>query len=86
MTYPEVGVGGGGGVPLTATYLATYGEYIPLRILFAQGDGPFGFNVVVTAPDGTVILDEYSSESEYLVQYACQEGLAPAYAPFGQET
>lgn len=86
MTYPELGAGSGGGGSIIGTYTATSGEYIPIRILFSQGDGPFGFNVQVTAPDGTVVLSASSSTSDYLVQYSCDGTTAPTYAPYGSET
>ncbi|KAI0149121.1 GLEYA domain-containing protein [Pestalotiopsis sp. NC0098] len=86
VTYPELGAGSGGGGSIIGTYTATAGEYIPIRILFSQGDGPFGFNVQVTAPDGTVVLSASSSTSDYLVQYSCDGTTAPAYAPYGSET
>ncbi|KAF3025091.1 hypothetical protein G7054_g13166 [Neopestalotiopsis clavispora] len=69
----------------TATYTATAGEYIPLRIIFSQGDGPFAFDIEVTAPDGTVILSADSTTSNYLVQYSCDGTTAPAYAAYGSE-
>ncbi|KAH8807920.1 GLEYA domain-containing protein [Xylogone sp. PMI_703] len=85
ITYPELGAGGGGGGSVSASYTAVAGEYIPLRILFAQGDGPFGFNIEITAPDGSIILSASSSTSEYLVQFSCDGTTAPPYAPFGAE-
>lgn len=85
VTYPELGAGAGSGGSISASYVAVAGEYIPLRILFSQGDGPFGFNIAVTAPDGSVVLSAGSTTSEFLVQYSCDGTTAPPYAPFGQE-
>ncbi|KAI0133894.1 GLEYA domain-containing protein [Xylariales sp. AK1849] len=86
VTYPEVGDGTGAGGTITGTYSAIAGQYIPLRILFSQGDGPFGFGVQVTAPDGTVVLDASSGSSDLLVQQSCDGTTAPAYAAYGSET
>jgi hypothetical protein len=83
VTYPELGSGTGG---IVGTYAATAGQYIPLRILFSQGDGPFAFGVQITAPDGTVVLSASSSSSDYLVQNSCDGTTAPAYAAFGSES
>lgn len=85
VTYTELGAGTGGGGKITGSYAASKGQYIPLRVLFAQGDGPYGFNIQVTAPDGTVVLDANSATSEFLVQYSCDGTSAPAYPAFGQE-
>jgi hypothetical protein len=72
-----------GGKP--ANYAANAGDYIPLRIMFSQGSGPFEFDVKVTAPDGTVILSDSSAASEYLV-WKSYDGTAPPYPAFGSET
>ncbi|KAH6653178.1 GLEYA domain-containing protein [Truncatella angustata] len=85
VTYPEIGAGSGNGGSIVGTYATTAGTYIPLRILFSQGDGPFGFNVKVTAPDGTVVLSASSSTSDYLVTHSCDGTSAPAYASYGAE-
>lgn len=84
VTYTKLGNLPGG--TISGTYAAIAGEYIPMRIVFAQGGGPFGFVATVTAPDGTVILDGGSSTNRFLVQYSCDGAMAaPPYAPFGQE-
>jgi hypothetical protein len=85
VTYPELGAGGGGGGTITGSYAATKGQYVPLRVLFSQGDGPYGFGIQITAPDGTVVLDANSATSDFLVQYSCDGTSAPAYPPFRQE-
>lgn len=85
VTYPEIGSGSGNGGSIVATYAATAGDYIPLRILFSQGDGAFGFNVGISAPDGTVVLSASSSTSDYLIRNSCDGTSAPAYAPYGSE-
>ncbi|KUI66791.1 hypothetical protein VM1G_02265 [Cytospora mali] len=86
VTYPELGAGTGGGGTITGTYVATAGEYIPLRIVFSQGDGPFGFGIDITAPDGTVVLSADTTTSDFLVTESCDGVSAPAYAPYGAES
>ena len=81
-TYVDLG-GTNGAV---ATLPVTAGQYVPYRMVFGQGGGPFGFNVQVTAPDGTVVLSASSSSNQYSVQYSCDGTLGPQHVPFGQET
>jgi len=83
VTFQELGGGGGAG---TATYTASAGQYIPLRIVFAQGTGPFNYALQVTAPDGTVVLNGNSATNKFLVQHSCDGTSAPAYPHFGHET
>jgi hypothetical protein len=73
------------GGTLSRTYAAVAGEYIPMRIVFAQGGGPFGFNIAVTAPDGSVVLSAGSATNKFLVQNSCDGTSAPPFAPLGQE-
>lgn len=83
VTYPQLNAVGG---TITGTYVATAGEYIPLRIIFSQGDGPFGFGVKITAPDGTVVLSSDTTTSNFLVTESCDKTSAPAYVAYGSET
>jgi hypothetical protein len=62
------------------------GEYVPLRILFAQAQGGMSFYFSITAPDGTVVLDSNTQDSPYLVQYSCDGVTGPAFPAFGAET
>jgi hypothetical protein len=43
------------------------------------------FQLSVTAPDETVILDSDTPNSPYLVQYSCDGTTAPPYPAFSQE-
>ena len=61
------------------------GEYYALRVMFGQAQGGAVSATSITAPEGTVILDPYSSPSPYLVQYCCDGVLASDYAAFGSE-
>ena len=69
----------------TATYTLKAGEYLPYRIFFGQMGGPVKFSFSIKAPDGTVILDSNTAESEFIVQYSCDGVTAPAFPAFGQE-
>jgi hypothetical protein len=70
---------------VTATYTATKGEYIPFRVVFSNAQLDYAFYLSVVAPDGTTVLDADSTTSDYLVQYACKDNLAPEYPPYGSE-
>lgn len=62
----------------TITYSLTAGEYLPIRIVFAQAQGAAEFGLSITAPNGS---------SPQFVQCSCDGRTAPAYAePFGAET
>ncbi|KAI1105830.1 GLEYA domain-containing protein [Jackrogersella minutella] len=69
----------------SATVDLVAGDYVPIRYVFAQADGGSGFQLTVTAPDGTVFLDSTTTTSPYLVQYLCGDN-ARMYPDFGQET
>ncbi|TIA26524.1 hypothetical protein D6C81_00676 [Aureobasidium pullulans] len=68
----------------STSYTLEAGDYLPFRIFFGQQGGPVRFAFSITAPDGTVILDNNTSESDFVVQYSCDGTSAPAFAPFGQ--
>ena len=79
----DVSIGPGQG---SFTYSLTAGQYLPVRIMFAQGQLAAVFKMSITAPDGTVFLDSSTNGSPYLVQYSCDGTSAPPYAqPFGAE-
>jgi hypothetical protein len=61
------GVGPGSG---STTIDLTEGEYLPIRIMFAQGQGNAVFQLSVAAPDGTVFLNSNTENSPYIVQYS----------------
>lgn len=61
------------------------GQYLPIRVLFGQGQGSAVFQLSVAAPDGTVFLDSSTENSPYIVQYSCDGTTAPAYSPWGSE-
>lgn len=75
---------GTGSASITRSYL-TSGDYIPLRVVFGNGQGGTGLGLTVTDPNGLVIVDSSQQSSAYLFQRGC-EGLPPGYAqPFGAE-
>ncbi|KAI5272739.1 hypothetical protein E4T47_04101 [Aureobasidium subglaciale] len=69
----------------TASYTLKAGDYLPFRIFFGQQGGPVKFAFSITAPDGTVILDSNTAESDFIVQHSCDGTTAPAFPPFGQD-
>ncbi|CAK7198605.1 hypothetical protein SEUCBS139899_001269 [Sporothrix eucalyptigena] len=62
------------------------GEYMPIRIMYAQAQGAAVFQVSITAPDGTVFLSSSTENSPYLVQYSCDLVSAPQFPAWGSET
>jgi hypothetical protein len=69
----------------SAQYTLKAGEYLPFRIFFGQQGGPVKFAFSITNPDGETILDSNTAESDFIVQYSCDETTAPRFPPFGQE-
>jgi hypothetical protein len=69
----------------SATYTLKTGDYLPFRLVFGQQGGPVIFSFSVTAPDGTVILDADTQNSDFIVQYSCDGTTAPAFPAWGQE-
>lgn len=68
----------------TGTYSAVKGQYIPLRVLFAQGNGPFEFGLQVKGPDGSVVLNQ--NTNLFQVKYSCDGTTAPDFPAYGSET
>ncbi|KAF3018857.1 hypothetical protein E8E14_007418 [Neopestalotiopsis sp. 37M] len=64
----------------------TAGQYLPVRLMLAQSEGPVGFNFFVTGPDGTVLVSPDNVNSTYLVQFSCDGVTAPAFADWPLET
>lgn len=63
------------------------GKYYPIRMLYANGQGPGSFSFKLTAPDGTVVIgDSTTADSPFLVQYSCDRTTAPPFPPFGSES
>ncbi|KAK6002734.1 hypothetical protein QM012_001484 [Aureobasidium pullulans] len=70
----------------SATRPLKTGQYLPFRIVFGQQGGPVVFAFSITAPDGTVILDASTTNSDFIVQYSCDGTTAPAFPAWGQES
>ncbi|KAK6218787.1 hypothetical protein LQW54_002713 [Pestalotiopsis sp. IQ-011] len=62
------------------------GEYVPVRLMLAQSQGPASFNFFVAAPDGTNIVSPDVVDSPYLVQFSCDGVTAPAFVDWPLET
>jgi len=71
---------------VTVTRTLIQGQYYPFRIVFGNGVQVARFYFEVFAPDGSLIVSNSTSGTKYLVQYACDQDLAPQFQPFGQET
>lgn len=53
---------------LFASYAATAGQYIPIRIQYGQVTGPYVYQISITGPDGRVMLDNTTSISNKFVE------------------
>ncbi|KAI4592959.1 hypothetical protein KJ359_010212 [Pestalotiopsis sp. 9143b] len=62
------------------------GEYVPVRLMLAQSQGPASFNFFVAAPDGTNVVSPDVVDSPYLVQSSCDGVTAPAFVDWPLET
>jgi hypothetical protein len=62
------------------------GEYVPLRIMYANAGDPAQLKFEIKAPDGTVIMDSATKDSRYLVRFSCDHVTAPRFPPYGSET
>lgn len=73
--------------PVTYTLQATEGEYVPMRLIYAQATDAYSLGFTLTAPDGTVLLGPSSAASAAVVQYGCNgyAGDAPPFPAFGSE-
>jgi len=72
-------------LPNDAVYKQTFqqGEYVPIRIIYANAAGAASFRAEIKAPDGTAII---ASGAPYLAQYSCDYVTAPKFPPYGSET
>ncbi|KAK6197289.1 hypothetical protein LQW54_010751 [Pestalotiopsis sp. IQ-011] len=68
----------------SASVVLEQGEYLPLRILFAQAQGGVSLQFQVTGPGDVQYLNSVT-ESPFVVGKSC-DGTAPAYERFGHET
>jgi hypothetical protein len=66
-------------------YTIAQGQYVPLRVLWANWlyDGEFRLNV--TAPDGELVTNGDGTASPYLVQFSCDGIAAPPFPAWGNE-
>lgn len=62
------------------------GKYYPIRLLWANSGGAGNFAFKITAPDGSVVIDDKSTSCPDLVQYGCKaEYDAPPFPAWGAE-
>ncbi|KAL8974752.1 MAG: hypothetical protein Q9197_001014 [Variospora fuerteventurae] len=63
------------------------GEYVPVRIMWANGGGPGEFVAEIKAPDGSTIIGAGTTkESPYLIGFSCDRTTAPKFPSYGAET
>jgi hypothetical protein len=72
----------GGTSTKTYTVVLTQGFYYPFRILFGNGQGQAQFTFNILGPDGNAISSGTTSNSNYIVKYACDGSTLP-FPPFG---
>lgn len=65
----------------------TQGEYVPIRIVWGNGQTDAKFDFTIKGPNGDPVLSSDTGESPYLVQFGCgaDEQKAPKFAPWSQE-
>lgn len=61
------------------------GQYLPIRLVYANAQGAASLPFSITGPDGSVILGPNSTASPSIVQYSCDKVTAPKFPPFGYE-
>ncbi|EPS36387.1 hypothetical protein H072_10119 [Dactylellina haptotyla CBS 200.50] len=76
---------GGNSKPTSTQIDLKKGTYTPIRIVWANQGGAGNFKLRITAPDGSVLLDEKSENNEYIVQYSCDNTSGPKYPAWGFE-
>ncbi|KAL8829315.1 MAG: hypothetical protein Q9170_006220 [Blastenia crenularia] len=77
------------GAPPMPDYKQSFkkGEYVPIRIMWANGPGPGEFSAEIKAPDGSVIIGAGTTkESPYLIGFSCDHTTAPKFLPYGAES
>ncbi|RWA09016.1 hypothetical protein EKO27_g6091 [Xylaria grammica] len=61
-------------------------SYVPVRFLFANGQGGGAFKVTITSPSGIIVHQTgRDTNNDWIVRYSCFESQAPKFASFGQE-
>lgn len=70
----------------TYTLNMTQGQYMPIRIMWANAGYDAAFLLQIYAPDGELITNGTNSNSPYLVQFSCDGTTAPKYKTWGAET
>ncbi|KAL8953997.1 MAG: hypothetical protein Q9222_000158 [Ikaeria aurantiellina] len=63
------------------------GEYVPIRIMWANGGGLGEFTAEIKAPDGSTIIGAGTTqESPHLVGFSCDGTTAPRFPAYGAES
>lgn len=61
------------------------GTYMPIRVMFVQGQGRAKFGMKIEGPDGQIIADSSTPNSPWIVQYSCDGLSAPKFPEWGSE-
>lgn len=69
----------------TKTVDVTAGRYLPIRIMFAQGQGLAKFRLSIAAPDGSALVDSDTQQSPYVLQFSCDRLSGPVFSAWGSE-
>lgn len=77
----------GGSPPKEYKQTLEKGKYYPIRFVFANSGGAGFFKFKISAPDGTVVIDDKTISCPYLVKFGCKaEYKAPEFAAWGAES
>lgn len=65
----------------------TQGQYVPIRVLYANAEYDADFTFNIYAPDGELVTNSSTAFtfSPYVVRFSCDGVKAPRYVPFGAE-
>jgi hypothetical protein len=74
-------VGTGAGSVLVVRFPLAAGEYVPIRILFVNGQGGRGLDLTIRNPDGDFIAGSEGVDDEYIVTGTCSD-VAPDFPAF----
>ena len=75
----EVGIGAGS--VLVVRFQLAAGDYVPIRILFVNGQGGRGLDLTIRNPDGDSIAGSEGIDDEYIVTGTCSD-VAPDFPAF----
>ncbi|KAG9950296.1 concanavalin A-like lectin/glucanase, partial [Aureobasidium melanogenum] len=77
--------------PQTLAYYLTVGQYLPIKVMWANGGGQGDLRFNIYAPDGSSVLSSNAGQnsgvsSVDIVQYPCNSALGAKFPAWGKET